>query len=414
LKRLGTSTLEAETLQALGKASAVLRSHGDGQVVVHGSRFACAARDLDGLRDALEDAVSQQDTEAFRTAAPPIVVFVFGGNGAWWEGMLVEEMENYEVVRQRVESVAAILRRLDPGFDLCALLQDRKIPEDPALAQPMQLAAQLAQADLWKSWGVQPKACIGHSIGEVAAFHEPGFFSEEDAVKIVFNKGRLQQKQMGGAMAVVTYSQSALEQVLGNLDARESLAEIAVENSPACCTVAGEPSSLDVLEIAIREALLEYSFLPRRGVHAAYHSRAMDPILPELKASLHGLAPLANVGTCRVFSTVTRQEAFAACAANVDHWAGNVRERVQFNSAMKACLEAMVGGAAAPAVVCIELSPRKQMAQHIKAVANSLLAVALSRLDERAVLPPHLTKVPRGLPRRDGFLVLNKSSPATA
>ena len=48
LKRLGTSTREAETLQALGNASSVLRSHGDGQVVVHGSRFACAARDLDG------------------------------------------------------------------------------------------------------------------------------------------------------------------------------------------------------------------------------------------------------------------------------------------------------------------------------------------------------------------------------
>jgi acyl transferase domain-containing protein len=143
----------------------MLRSHGDGQVVVHGSRLACAARDLDGLRDALEDAVSQQDTDAFRTAAPPIVVFMVGGDGASLEG------------------------------------------------------------------GVQPKACIGHSIGEVAAFHEASFLSEEDAVKIVFNKGRLRQKQMGGAMAVVTCSQSALEQVLGNLDARESRAEIAAETA---------------------------------------------------------------------------------------------------------------------------------------------------------------------------------------
>jgi hypothetical protein len=41
---------------------------------------------------------------------------------------------------------------------------------------------------------------------------------------------------------------------------------------------------------------------------------------------------------------------------------------------------------------------------------DNVLADALSRLDEGAVLPPLLTKVPRGLPRRDGFRVLGKPS----
>ena len=37
---------------------------------------------------------------------------------------------------------------------------------------------------------------------------------------------------------------------------------------------------------------------------------------------------------------------------------------------------------------------------------NNLLADTLSRLDKDVVLPPLLTKVPRGEPRRDGFLII--------
>jgi len=38
---------------------------------------------------------------------------------------------------------------------------------------------------------------------------------------------------------------------------------------------------------------------------------------------------------------------------------------------------------------------------------NNVLADTLSRLDEGAVLTPLLTKVPRGIARRDGFYILN-------
>ena len=46
-------------------------------------------------------------------------------------------------------------------------------------------------------------------------------------------------------------------------------------------------------------------------------------------------------------------------------------------------------------------------AVHVWSEIN-FLADAVSRLDEGVPLPPILTKVPRGLPRRDGFKVIGQ------
>ena len=39
---------------------------------------------------------------------------------------------------------------------------------------------------------------------------------------------------------------------------------------------------------------------------------------------------------------------------------------------------------------------------------NKVLADTISRLDEGAVLPAILTKVPRSVPRRDGFRIIGR------
>ena len=83
------------------------------------------------------------------------------------------------------------------------------------VALPALFAVEYAMARLWMSWGIEPSAMIGHSMGEYAAACLAGVFSLEDAIDIVMCRGRLFETLQPGSMLSVPLAAEAVSGHLG-------------------------------------------------------------------------------------------------------------------------------------------------------------------------------------------------------
>ena len=82
--------------------------------------------------------------------------------------------------------------------------QGRRHLERVEVVQPVLFAVMVSLAALWRSFGVEPAAVVGHSQGEIAAAHVAGALSLEDAARIVAvrSRGVARIEGAGGMMAV--------------------------------------------------------------------------------------------------------------------------------------------------------------------------------------------------------------------
>src|SRR5690606_6957202 len=92
-----------------------------------------------------------------------------------------------------------------------------------------------ALACWWMARGVNPRAMIGHSLGEYVAACIAGVFSLEDALRLVATRARLMQAQPPGVMLAVRLSETEATSLVGD---ELSLAAI---NAPRLCVLSGTP-----------------------------------------------------------------------------------------------------------------------------------------------------------------------------
>ena len=98
----------------------------------------------------------------------PGTVFVYSGQGSQWAGMGRQLLADEP-------AFAAAIAELEPGF-CCAggVFAARRAGRRRTVVgieriQPVLVGVQLALTALWRSYGVEPDAVIGHSMGEVTA-----------------------------------------------------------------------------------------------------------------------------------------------------------------------------------------------------------------------------------------------------
>src|SRR6185437_2429412 len=172
-----------------------------------------------------------------------------------------------------------------------------------AVAQPAIFAVEYALAQLWMSLGVEPRAMIGHSIGEFVAAVLAGVMSLEDALPLVVLRGRLMQELPGGAMLAVRLPEQELRALL------PPELSIAALNAPALSVASGPEAAVAALE----QLLKARGPVSRRlQTSHAFHSAMVDPIIAPLErrlAQIRLAPPQRPYVSCVSGTWITDQEA---------------------------------------------------------------------------------------------------------
>jgi acyl transferase domain-containing protein len=270
------------------------------------------------------------DTERVitETAAdvPRSVAFMFAGGGAQHPNMGKGLYDSEPVYRRAVDECLNILQsRLK--LDLKPLLFPAAGQEDvateqlqrPSLALPALLTTQYAQAKLWQSWGVEPNAMIGHSMGEYTAAHLAGVFSLVDALTLVELRGRLFETLPEGAMLSVPLPEAELLPLLS------SDLSIGVINGPRLCVASGPVASIEALQSRLTEMEIDAA---RVRINVAAHSPMLEPILATFGAFLRGIT--MHAPAIPLISNFSGKPITAAEATSPDYWVRHLRHTVRF------------------------------------------------------------------------------------
>jgi amino acid adenylation domain-containing protein len=254
------------------------------------------------------------------------LAFVFPGQGAQYVGMGANLYRDEPLFRQTIDQCAELLQPI-LGEDLRALLYPEQPDEQSAAAllkqtritQPALFALELGLARLWISWGLQPSAMIGHSVGEFVAATLAGVFAPEDALRVVARRGQMMQELPAGSMLSV---RSPAEDVEPRLPAEVSLA---AHNGPRLCVVSG-PSEA----VAALQEQFTAEKIPCRPLHTshAFHSAMMDPVVDKLSA-LVGEVTL-SAPQIPFVSTATGSWITEAEATDPAYWGKHLRQTVRF------------------------------------------------------------------------------------
>ncbi|MCL4265828.1 MAG: SDR family NAD(P)-dependent oxidoreductase [Anaerolineae bacterium] len=190
---------------------------------------------------------------------------------------------------------------------------------ETAVAQPAVFVVEYALARLLLSWGIQPGAMIGYSLGEYVAACLAGVLSPEEALTLVARRAKLIQALPRGAMLAISLPADAVSSYLN------SELSLAAVNGPQMCVLAGSETAVQSLAERLEMQGIACRRLPTSH---AFHSYMMAPIAADLTA----LVASFNLQPPRIpyLSNVTGDWITAEQATDPAYWVAHLQQPVQF------------------------------------------------------------------------------------
>jgi acyl transferase domain-containing protein/acyl carrier protein len=313
---------KAPPLRDICYSASVRREH-------HNHRLVVIADSQEGILEHLFSFVSGQKSHLLIGQVIPDQqeikpVFVFTGMGPQWWAMGHELLQHEPTFRKVAEECDTIFQRLAGWSILAEMKADKNHSKmgETQIAQPANFVLQVALTALWQSWGIEPAAIVGHSVGDVTAAYVAGILDLEDAIRVSYHRSQLQKKAAGlGKMLAVELTADEAKTLLVGYEKHISLAAI---NSPSAITLSGESKALEEIAAKLESKGIFNRFL---RVEVPYHSPFMEPLKNKLRESLSMLRPKAP--TIPFYSTVTGQRVKEALC-DAEYWCQNIRQPVLF------------------------------------------------------------------------------------
>ncbi|GLY91994.1 type I polyketide synthase [Actinoallomurus iriomotensis] len=289
-------------------------------------------------------------------------VFVFPGQGAQWPGMAAELLDSSPVF---AAGIAAVAEALDPYVDwsLTEVLRDAAALERVDVVQPALFAVMVALAALWRSYGVEPAAVVGHSQGEIAAAHVAGALSLADAARVVSLRAKA-LLALSGAGGMVSVAMPP-EEVARRWPTGVHLAAV---NGLSTVVVSGAPDALDAV---LRDCADDGVRARRIPVDYASHSDHVDAIADRLAEALGPITPRPT--EIPLLSTVTG-DWLDGTRLDAAYWYRNLRETVRFAPAVQLLTER-------DHPVFIEVSPHPTLTVGMQETTDAAVLGTLRRGD---------------------------------
>ena len=302
------------------------------------------------------------------TVAPEIA-FLCPGQGSQYTAMGQGLYQTEPAFRAAYDECCDLLQELtgsDPRPQFFSA--DAEALRPTRVTQPAIFVLEYALARLWMHWGIVPTALIGHSVGEFVCAALAGVMPLRDALALVELRGRLMQALPEGSMLSVRVAAAELDAHL------EEGVELAAENGPHLCVVAGPTPAIERMEARLAAA----GIAARKLVTShAFHSAMMEPVIAPMRERLRSIALQAP--RIPILSTVTAEWLDDDQARDPDYWAQHLRKPVRFAPAVAKLV-------AEPAQLLVEIGPRATLTTlaHQVAIGKRGQTVAVASLADSA------------------------------
>ncbi|KAF6802911.1 Iterative polyketide synthase CazM 5 [Colletotrichum sojae] len=220
------------------------------------------------------------------TPAKPVVL-LFSGQTGRRAHLNRDVYDASRLLQRHLDRCDRVLQALGLG-SLFPRIFDAEPVEDLVQLHCMQFALQYSAAAAWIDSGLEVKALLGHSLGQLTALCVGGVLSLGDALRLVSGRASLvQTKWTGerGCMLSVDADVATLEAIASS-DSGEDRVEIACYNASSHQVVAGTERAVAAFEGAAASRGVSTR---RLAVTHAFHSEMVEDILPDYHRLLQGL-----------------------------------------------------------------------------------------------------------------------------